>query len=174
MVSEFEVKVLVSILTLPREFLNALLVWAGQQEERVREMADADGERKKREHGKGKHKLSQKARKVRAARRRNGPNGRRRVNLIVAIAHPLRRQILRMIHDWGEAASPAQIARELGLPVGMVAYHANVLLRLGAAERAGERQVRGAVEHFYDSTIEEDPPIETLLEETREVDDEDG
>ncbi|HKB50394.1 MAG TPA: helix-turn-helix domain-containing protein [Solirubrobacterales bacterium] len=129
-------------------------------------MADAGEERKK-------GKPSKKARKARASRRRKKPDGRRRANLICAIAHPLRRRILRLIADGGESCSPAQIARELGLPIGTVAYHAKVLWRFGAVEPAGEQQVRGAVEHFYDTTIEDDPPIETLLEETREVDDED-
>jgi DNA-binding transcriptional ArsR family regulator len=136
-------------------------------------MADAGKGRKKRKPGKRKGAISEKARKARASRRREKPDGRRRVHLIVAIAHPLRRRILRLIADWGEPVSPAQVARELGLPVGMVAYHANVLRRLGAVEPAGEQQVRGAVEHFYDSTIEDDPPIETLLDETRDVDEED-
>jgi len=137
-------------------------------------MADAGEERKKGKPRQKKGKLDKKAREARAARRRQKqPNGRRRVNLIVAIAHPLRRRILRMIHEWGEPASPAQVAGALGRPIGTVAYHANVLRRLGAVEPTGEKQVRSAVEHVYDSTIEEDPPIETLLEETKEVDDED-
>ena len=43
-----------------------------------------------------------------------------------------------------------------------------------ALEPTGEQQVRGAIEHFYASTVEDDPPIETLLEETREADEEAG
>jgi DNA-binding transcriptional ArsR family regulator len=135
-------------------------------------MADADEESKKGKRSRKKG-LSKKAREARAARRRRKPDGRRRVHLIVAIAHPLRRRILRLIADWGEPCSPAQLARELGLPVGTVGYHVKVLRRFGAVEPTGERQVRGAVEHFYDSTIEDDPPIETLLDETRDVDEED-
>jgi DNA-binding transcriptional ArsR family regulator len=134
-------------------------------------MAGEDEEQRKEKPRTGKGRPDEKARKARASRRRKKPNGRRRVNLIVAIAHPLRRRILRVLHDWGEPASPAQIARQLDLPVGTVAYHAKVLWRLSAVEPAGEQHVRGSVEHFYDSTIDDDPPIETLLEETREVDD---
>src|SRR4029077_15003039 len=134
-------------------------------------MADAGEEGKKGKHGLKKGKLSEKARKARASRRRKKSNGRRRDHLIMAIAHPLRRRILRVLADWGEPCSPAQIAREIGEPLGTVAYHAKVLWRFGAVEPAGEQHVGGTVEHFYDSTIEDDPPIETLLEETREVDD---
>jgi DNA-binding transcriptional ArsR family regulator len=93
-----------------------------------------------------------------------------RGSLIAAIAHPGRRRILRIVATAGEARSPAQMAKAMSLPQGMVAYHARVLWRLGAVEPASERMVRGAVEHFYDTTIEDDPPIEALLEETREVD----
>ena len=134
-------------------------------------MADSDEERKRGKAGQRKGKPSKKARKARASRRLRKPNGRRRANLISAIAHPLRRRILRVIADGGESCSPAQIAEELALPTGTVAYHARVLWRFGAVEPAGQQQVRGAVEHFYDTTIEDDPPIEALLEETREVDD---
>lgn len=143
-------------------------------------MADAGEERRgdepdrRKDRGRRKKgRLGEKARRARAAQRRRKSQGRRRVNLIVAIAHPLRRRILRVLHDWGEPATPAQIAAELDLPVGAVAYHANVLRRLGAVEPVSEQEERGAVDHLYDSTIDADPPIEALLEETREVDDED-
>jgi hypothetical protein len=101
------------------------------------------------------------------------PDGRRRANLIHAISQPLRRRILRVFAAWGEPTSPAKIAKELDLPVGMVGYHVRVLHEFDAVEPTGEQMVRGAVEHFYASTIEDDPPIETLLEETRDVDEED-
>jgi DNA-binding transcriptional ArsR family regulator len=136
-------------------------------------MADAGEEGKRGKRSRKMGSPGKKARKAKAGRRRRRSSGRRRVHLIVAIANPLRRRILRVIHDWGEPVSPIQIARELCLPIGTVAYHANVLRRLGAVEPAGEQQVRGAVEHLHDSTIEDDPTIEALPEETREGDDED-
>jgi DNA-binding transcriptional ArsR family regulator len=92
--------------------------------------------------------------------------------MIVAIAHPLRRRILHLVHDRGEPVSPVQISRELHEPLSAIIYHSTILRKLGALEPAGERQVRGAIEHFYKSTIENDPPIEALLEETRELDEE--
>jgi len=102
------------------------------------------------------------------------PNGRHRANLIDAIAHPLRRRILRLLGDRREQSSPTKMAKEFHLHVGTVGYHVRVLEGLGAVELTDERMVRGAVEHFYETTIDDDPPIETLLEETREVDDEAG
>ena len=102
-------------------------------------------------------------------RSRKGDGGSRG-DILLAISHPLRRRILRKVAERGEPTSPSQLTDELGGPLGMIAYHVRVLWRLGALSPAGEEPVRGAVEHFYASTIEDDPPIETLLEETRQED----
>jgi DNA-binding transcriptional ArsR family regulator len=93
-----------------------------------------------------------------------------RADLISAIAHPLRRRILRLLHDHEDPRSASKMARELEEPVGSAAYHVRVLFDVAALEETGEKQVRGAVERFYLSTVEGDPPIEALLEETREAD----
>ena len=114
--------------------------------------------------------LSEEARKERAARRRERAESRRRAHMVMAIAHPLRRRMLRMIVKHGEPLSPAQMAKEFGLPVGTVTYHAKVLWLVDAVEPIPERQVHGAAD-LYEVTIENDPPLETLLEETREADD---
>lgn len=90
--------------------------------------------------------------------------------MILSVAHPARRRILRAIVDRGQRCGPTQLAQQPDLPVSMVAYHAKVLCKPGALEPVDEEPSRGATEQLYDSTIEDDPPIETLLEETREVD----
>jgi hypothetical protein len=79
--------------------------------------------------------------------------------------------MLRMIVERGEPLSPVQMARNFKLPVGTITYHARILWHFEAVEPTRERQARGAVEHFYEVTIENDPPVEALLEETREADD---
>jgi DNA-binding transcriptional ArsR family regulator len=139
-------------------------------------MAEAGGERRKdrRDQEKGEPRKRKKARKGGEPRPRREPNGRRRSSLIAAIDNPLRRRILRTIGGAGKPLSPVQISRMFRVPLATVGYHTRVLLACGAVEPAGERPVRGAVEHFYDTTIENDPPIEALLEETRAVDEEDG
>ena len=123
-------------------------------------MAEAD---------KGRGKRSKKERE--AARKRSEA-GKRRANLISAVDHPVRRCFLRTLHDTSERRSPSEIASERRLPLSTAAYHARVLKGFGALRPAGEQMVRGAVEHFYLSAIENDPPIEALLEETREFDEE--
>jgi DNA-binding transcriptional ArsR family regulator len=50
-------------------------------------------------------------------------------------------------------ASPAEIARKLGLEVSNVGYHVNALAQAGLIEEVGQRPVRGAVEHFYRAMV---------------------
>jgi len=97
-----------------------------------------------------------------------------RAKLTWAIAHRVRRRILRTLAESEGPRSPMQIAREFGVGVSPIAYHVSILRRFGAIELAEEKMARGAVEHFYASKIEDDAPIEALLEETRLADEEDS
>jgi DNA-binding transcriptional ArsR family regulator len=145
---------------------------AGKSEEDEQGKEDKSG--KKDGSGKRKRKRARKKGEKRkpGAKREKISHGQRIARLIWSIAHPVRRRILRAIRDYGEDCSPAQIATELELPLSMVTYHTAVLRNYGAVEPVSERQARGAIEHFYDSAIEDSPSIENLLEETREADDE--
>lgn len=100
-----------------------------------------------------------------------GYNGQRREALISALNHPTRRRILRLMLDRKQRLSATEIASELDMPLGDASYHGGLLHDLGAVRPAGTRQVRGALQRFYEATIEDDAPIETLLEQTRELDD---
>jgi Helix-turn-helix domain len=127
-----------------------------------------DGEKASKPSGSGRGKGSGKAK----AGGRKKPDGRQRANLIRAIDQPLRRRVIRVLLDADESRSPAEISKKLDIPLGSISYQVRILRQLGAAKEAGSRQVRGAIEHFYLTTIEGDPPIEALLEETREFDEE--
>jgi DNA-binding transcriptional ArsR family regulator len=123
--------------------------------------------------GRRRRKPSRRTPKARPLRRRKGPDGRKRAVLIKAIAHPLRRRILRLLRERGEPLSPIAIALVLEGPLGGVAYHVHVLRVLGLVEPVDEEQVRNAVEQFYETTPEGGPPMETLLDEMQEEDEED-
>lgn len=97
-------------------------------------------------------------------------DGCRRAALIGALNHSARRRILRLMLDRGQRLSPVEAAREFDMPLGEVSYHVRILHDRHAVKRAGTQQVRGAIQRFYEATIEDDPPIEALLEETREAD----
>ena len=67
--------------------------------------------------------------------------------LAAACAHPIRTRALAILGE--RVASPAEVARELQLDVSNVGYHFNALAEAELIEEVGQRQVRGAVEHFY-------------------------
>ena len=50
-------------------------------------------------------------------------------------------------------ASPNELARELGEPLGRVSYHVRTLADIGAIELVGTEPRRGAVEHFYRAAV---------------------
>jgi DNA-binding transcriptional ArsR family regulator len=65
-----------------------------------------------------------------------------------ALAHVTRIRILAAASS-NDRVSPVSVERETGIPLGQLSFHFKVLVECGALEPAGERQVRGAVEHFY-------------------------
>ena len=70
--------------------------------------------------------------------------------LIKALGHPLRMSVLAILN--ARVASPSELAKELGEPLGNVAYHVKILEETGAIELVRTAPVRGALEHFYRAT----------------------
>lgn len=81
--------------------------------------------------------------------------------IIASLSHALRRRILVKLAD-GSASSPNQLSQELDEPLGNVAYHVSVLSNYGCLKLVKTRPRRGAVEHFYKSTVEEPWALEAL------------
>lgn len=70
-----------------------------------------------------------------------------------ANTHPLRISILEVLGlDGGRTLSPKDLSLELQAPLSTVNYHVTELAKAGLIEIVAERQVRGAVEHFYEAT----------------------
>lgn len=90
---------------------------------------------------------------------------------IKAIGAPQRRRILRVLQDAGEARSPNEIAEVFGVPVGYVSYHVKVLKECSALALTDTQPKRGAVEHFYASTVMDNELVVKILEATRADDD---
>ena len=65
-----------------------------------------------------------------------------------ALSHPLRGNIMRLLRRDG-SLSPIAVSREIGQPVGTIAYHFRQLHKLGYIEVHDELQRRGATEHVY-------------------------
>lgn len=68
-------------------------------------------------------------------------------DLAQALAHPLRRAIVRSLD--GEPTSPRQLTDPLEDKLSNVAYHFRVLADMGAVKLVGTKAVRGSTEHFY-------------------------
>ena len=67
-----------------------------------------------------------------------------------ANTHPLRVSILEALNrGGGRKLSPKNLSVELEAPLSTVNYHTTELRRSGLIKVVAERQVRGAIEHFY-------------------------
>lgn len=74
-------------------------------------------------------------------------------DLLVALRHPLRRDILRTMAD-AEAISPREVAATLRQPLSNVSYHVRVLADCGAVTLVRTRPVRGSMQHFYRTAVD--------------------
>ncbi|HEU4705989.1 MAG TPA: helix-turn-helix domain-containing protein [Solirubrobacterales bacterium] len=85
-----------------------------------------------------------------------------------ALAHPLRRRIVRLARSRAEEElSPVEINRRLGEDLSNLSYHVRCLVGFGFLKLAYTRRVRGATEHFYqlDPAVAEHPLVHALLGE---------
>lgn len=78
------------------------------------------------------------------------------------LMHPIQRAILEIAALKKTAVSPKMLSREMPEPLGVVAYHVNMLAGVGKSKFASRpllelvetEQRRGALEHFYAPTKE--------------------
>jgi DNA-binding transcriptional ArsR family regulator len=75
-------------------------------------------------------------------------------DLFVAMAHPLRRRILRAMVNGDAEISPRELADRLEQPLSRLSYHVKVLSRCGAVELVRTQPVRGSTQHFYRSIVD--------------------
>lgn len=72
--------------------------------------------------------------------------------LLSALSHPLRRRILcRMRGE--DMISPRRIAADFEVPISNLAYHVRVLADCGAITLVRVKPVRGAIKHYYRSSL---------------------
>jgi DNA-binding transcriptional ArsR family regulator len=74
-------------------------------------------------------------------------------DLLMALRHPLRREILRQMAG-EEAISPCEIASALRQPLSSVSYHVRFLADRAAIALVRTEPVRGSMQHFYRIAIE--------------------
>ncbi len=74
-------------------------------------------------------------------------------DLLLALRHPLRREILREMAG-KKAISPRELASALHQPLSNVSYHVRVLADCAAVSLVSTKPVRGSMQHFYCTAIE--------------------
>ncbi len=77
----------------------------------------------------------------------------RTTDLLLALSHPLRREILRILAD-ELPRSPSDLAESLDLPLPAVSYHVRVLVSRGAVRLVRTTPSNGSERHFYLPSIE--------------------
>jgi len=70
-----------------------------------------------------------------------------------ALAHPLRRRILRRMIKQRREMSPRELAGDLSEPLSALSYHVRVLAECEAIRLTRTKQVRGSTQHFYRPAI---------------------
>jgi DNA-binding transcriptional ArsR family regulator len=90
-----------------------------------------------------------------------------RDDLFVAMAHPLRRRILRTMQGGRGDVSPRELSDRLEQPLSRLSYHVKVLERCGALKLVDTQPVRGSTQHFYRSVVDADWALLALKAEGR-------
>ena len=75
-------------------------------------------------------------------------------SIFTALAHPLRRRILRHMVEVGDEVSPHELAKTLNQPLSRLSYHVTVLVQCRAVELVRTEPVRGATQHFYRAVVD--------------------
>jgi DNA-binding transcriptional ArsR family regulator len=97
-----------------------------------------------------KQQASAKAKKKAAEPPRDISNRTIDQELVKALAHPLRVEILAILND--RMASPNELSKELEEGLSQVSYHVKVLKDFKCIEMVKTEPRRGAVEHYYTAT----------------------
>src|SRR5918998_1628877 len=88
--------------------------------------------------------------KARGRGKRKAKNAGVNMQLVKALAHELRIEILSILNE--RMASPNELAKELDEGLSQVSYHVKVLKDYECIELVKTEPRRGAVEHYYRAT----------------------
>ncbi len=78
------------------------------------------------------------------------------------LAHPIRYRVLTEYQDG--PVSPSDVARRTGLPINVVSYHTQVLVRHACLVFVGAERRRGALTRSYRATVPQDIEDERWIE----------
>jgi DNA-binding transcriptional ArsR family regulator len=89
--------------------------------------------------------------------------------VIDALNHPLRRQLLRDLHE-GSNRSATGLADSIKPALGNIIYHLKVLRDRGLIRQTGSKRNRGAREYFYASVVADNVQVVSILAATAKDD----
>jgi predicted transcriptional regulator len=89
-----------------------------------------------------------------------------------ALQHSVRRQILRTLQATDRTMSVSDLAKSDRVPCGMpcVSHHLHTLRDFGLIERVETQPVRGAIKHYFTSSIDDDGHVTRVLRATEQAD----
>jgi DNA-binding transcriptional ArsR family regulator len=88
-------------------------------------------------------------------------------DFFTALAHPMRRRVLRtMLHE-GAEMTPRELSIRLAEPLSALSYHVRVLEECEALTLTRAQRVRGATQHFYRPTVKA-AWVRTALQSTKD------
>jgi DNA-binding transcriptional ArsR family regulator len=90
--------------------------------------------------------------------------------LISALDHPVRREVLRLLHRHDTHLSPIQMNEKINVGISCLSYHARTLAEQKVTRLASTMQVRGATQHFYVSKVADNELVATILNCTEKDD----
>lgn len=90
-------------------------------------------------------------------------NARIDQQLVKALSHPVRVEILEALRD--RVASANELSREMDQTVGVITYHAKTLVKCGCLERVHTKPRHGGMEHFFSV-----PPRSSVAGQNRRTD----
>ena len=83
-------------------------------------------------------------------------------DLFAALAHQVRRRILRKLLSEEAAISPRELSEALGQPLSGLSYHVRVLAECDAIKLVGTKQIRGSTQHFYRPNVKAEWALSAL------------
>jgi DNA-binding transcriptional ArsR family regulator len=92
---------------------------------------------------------------------RSGAGDSEAGDLLVALRHELRREILQSMAD-EEEVSPKGLSKRLAQPLSNVSYHVRILDRRGAIALVRTMPARGSVKHFYRLSLKAEWALKVL------------
>jgi DNA-binding transcriptional ArsR family regulator len=90
--------------------------------------------------------------------------------LLEALNHPVRRQLLRLLHERRAAQSPLEMSHDIALGLAHVSYHVRILSDLHVVRLTRTRPVRGSTQHFYLSRVLKNELVDAILRSTEKDD----